>query len=125
MMRINHGQLNPVTFSIDPVNPDLKDVADGYNFAGVGDPALHHLGNMDQAILVQADIDESAEINDVANDTFQLIARMQIFQREDVMPQHWSVKLFTVIAQWLGNRFNHVLQRIYVRVQLFCGFFQI
>ena len=63
--RWNHRQRYATPCFVNFQHPHLHNVAHRNNLVRIADIAIGKLADMDQAAVVQADIDESAEINDV------------------------------------------------------------
>ena len=69
-----HGQADAAAFLVDVEDGDFDDVADGDDFGGVLDILTADLRDVDEAVLVDADVDEDAEVDDVADGAGQLHA---------------------------------------------------
>ena len=62
---------------IDLDHPDLDDVAGLDDLARILDEAVGQLRDVDEAVLVHADVDERAEVGDVGHDAFEQHARLR------------------------------------------------
>ena len=66
-----HRQRDTFQFRFGLEDPDRHDLTDPDDLPRVGDVTVGQLGNMDEAVLVDADVDEGAEVRDVGHDALQ------------------------------------------------------
>lgn len=62
-----HAELHSTTLHIYAQDAHLDDLADGDDGEGVAHVAVGEFGDMHEAVLFDADIDEGAEVYDVAH----------------------------------------------------------
>ena len=72
---------------------------------------------MHQAVLMQADIHEGAEIHNVAHRTGEPVAHLQVADIKDVAAQERAVELLAVVAQGLADGVLDVMQSVGVDAQ--------
>ena len=61
------------------IDPHGYDIADRDHIGRMFDEAIAQFGDVDHAILFDADVDEGAEVHDIADGSLQFHARFQIF----------------------------------------------
>ena len=76
---------------------------------GILDELVGKLGDMDQPVLMDADIDEGAEGRDVGHDAFQHHAEFEVLQFVDTFLEHRRLELGTRIAARLLQLGDDVL----------------
>ena len=64
--------------AIDLLDPHLDRIADAHHVARVLDEAVGQLGDVYEAVLVHADVDERAKVDDVAHRALELHAGFQV-----------------------------------------------
>ena len=64
---------------------------------------IGQLADVDQAVLVDADIDERAEGGDVGDDAGQLHARLEVFDLVDASGEREDLELLARVAAGLGQ----------------------
>ena len=69
-----HSQANSAALLVDRQDFNLYNIAYSKNFGGMINPFSADLGNVDKSVLMYADIDKSAEIDNVAHRTCKLHA---------------------------------------------------
>lgn len=75
---LSHRQPNPLPLQIDFEDFDGDMLVDFDNRGGVFDEAVGEFGDMHEAILMHADVDERAEMRDIRHDAGQLHADLEI-----------------------------------------------
>ena len=70
-----HRQRDALARQIDLEHPDLDDVAGLDDLARILDEAIGELRDVDEAVLVHADVDERAEVGDVGDDALEQSCR--------------------------------------------------
>ena len=71
------------------------------------------LGDMNKTVFVDTDIHKGSEIDNIPDDTFQLLTDAQVLDIQDILPQNWRVKGITQIPARLEQ----------IRNNIFWGFF--
>src|SRR6185437_1080011 len=61
----DHRQRNTMPFLVHRQHPHRHHITDRHHIVGAFDVAIGHLANVNEAAILQADIDEGAEIDDV------------------------------------------------------------
>ena len=62
-----HRKADPVLLLIHTENTNLHNISDAYSFQRMFDKFFTHLGNMNKSVLMNSDINESSEIDYVAD----------------------------------------------------------
>ena len=78
-----HGEGDAFSGDVDFEDGDFDALLDFDDFVGVLDEAVGELADVDQAVLVDADVDEGAEGGDVGDDAGELHAGLEIFDLVD------------------------------------------
>ena len=73
-----HAQRDALATEVNANDADAHVLMQADNLSGVGDVAVGQLGNVDETVLMDADIDKSSEVGDVGNDAWQLHAFTQV-----------------------------------------------
>ena len=71
LLGLLHGQTDAMTLLIHFQNDHIDHVADLDCLAGMAQTTVRHLRNVDQTILMDADINEYAKVNDITDRTGQ------------------------------------------------------
>ena len=79
-----------------------------YDGGGFFDEAVGELANVNEAVLVDADVDEGAEGGDVGHDTGQLHARLEILGFVDAGLKGEGFKFLAGVAAGFGEFGNDV-----------------
>ncbi len=85
---LDHRQRHAVPLLIHRQHPDVDHVADGRHLVGALHVAVGHLADVYQAAVLQADIDERAEVDHVQDRALQLHARLEVLELEDALLEH-------------------------------------
>ena len=72
------GEADAAALLVDADDHDAQDLADGDDFERVLDAPFRELGDVDEAVLVQADVNEGAEVRDVADRAVQNGAGLEL-----------------------------------------------
>ena len=97
-------------FLIHFEHDDLDDIAYGDGLARVADKPVADLGDMYEAILMHADIDERAEVNHVSDGSGQLHPGLQILYLEHVPAQQDRRELVARVAPRLHKFGGNIAQ---------------
>ena len=62
-----HGETDPLFPLVHLQHRHLHHVSHGHHLGGVPNELVSHLGDVNQAVLVDADVHKGAEVDDVAN----------------------------------------------------------
>lgn len=80
-----HCQTNPIPVHIDLKYFHANLLVQMYHFVRVFDVMVGHLADVDEAVLVHADVDKGTESGDVGHDAVEGHARTQILDFSDVL----------------------------------------
>ena len=75
---------------------------------------------MDQAAVLQANVDECAEIDDVQHRSLELHARLQVLQLENALLEDRWRQVLARVATRPGQGFQNIAHRRHARLQA-CG----
>ena len=73
-----HAQRDALATEVDANDADADMLMQADNLSGVGDVTVGQLGNVDESVLMNTDIDEGSEVGDVGDDARQLHAFAQV-----------------------------------------------
>ena len=104
------GEADSVAFFVHVQDHDLDDITDLEGLAGVVQAARGDLGDVDQAVLVDADIHEGTEIDDVADGTGEDHALLQVLDLQNILAQDGLGQVFTGVAAGLLQFFGDIQQ---------------
>src|SRR6185437_11565054 len=96
-----HGQGDAVPRDVDGQDLDLDHVAGLGDVARVGDERVRHRGDVDEAVLVDADVNERAEGGDVRHDAFEAHAGLQVAEGLHALGEGRGLELGPRVAAWL------------------------
>ena len=68
------------------------------------------LGDMNKTVFVDTDIHKGSKINNIPDDSFQLLTDAQILDIQDILPQNWRVKGITQISARLEQIRNNIFE---------------
>lgn len=106
-----HCQTEPAALLIDIQNGDLNHVADRNDLGWMLDKFIADLRNVYQTVLVDADIDEYAEINDIAHRSAEHHAGLEILQFQNIRAQNRRGQFVARVAAGFDKFLDDVLQR--------------
>ena len=109
--RGNHRQRHAAPRLVDLVHPDLDDVADRHHFVRIADILVGQLADVHQARVVQADVDERAEIDHVQHRARQLHAGRQVVELDDALLEDRRRQVFARVAARPGQLRQNVLEQ--------------
>ena len=78
---------------------------------------------MNQSRFVQADVNESAEVNDILDFACYLHSDSQILELDDAFLHDWSRVSVSRVAVWLSKLFDDVVQRCFANIVFFAETF--
>src|SRR5262245_17072873 len=87
------AQADALTLEIHAEHADTNQIADAYDLVRILDEPIRELGNVNQAVLVHADVDERAERGDVRDPTFEHHARAHVFDVAHVVTERGRFEL--------------------------------
>ena len=96
-----HGQRDALARDVHLLDAHLDHVAGLHHLARVLDEAVGQLGDVHQAVLVHADVDEGAERGDVGHHAFELHAGLQVGDLLDALLEGGGLELGARIAAGL------------------------
>ena len=73
-----HGEGDLFAVAVDFLYPHLDRVADAYHVARVLAEAVSQLGDVHEAVLVHAHVDEGAKVHNVAHRALEVHAGLQV-----------------------------------------------
>src|SRR5262249_5044389 len=81
----DHRQPDAAAAGVDRKAPARHQTAHRHHTVVPLDVAVGHLADVDQAAVLQADVDEGAEVDDVEDGPLQFHAGLEVFQLEDAL----------------------------------------
>ena len=115
-----HAQLHATTQGVDFEDAHLHDLADGYDAERIFDEAVGEFGDVDEAVLLDADIDEGSEVDDVAHGALQDHLRLQILDFEHVVTQNGSRQGVARVEAGFLQIFQDIVQSGKANANFFC-----
>ena len=98
LVRLAHRQADAAFLLIDAKHPNRYSVANGDHIHRMLDEFVAQLRDMNEPVVLDADIDESAEVDDVAHRAMKLHARLQILDAQHIRVEDRSRQLFARVA---------------------------
>ena len=105
-----HGECDAFSRQVHLGHRDHDFLLHFYDFRRVFDEAVGELADVDQAILVDADIHECAEGRHVGDDTGQFHARLEVFHFLHTGLKRKRLKLLARIAPGFGQLAQNIIQ---------------
>ena len=115
----SHGKTDPGLFQVYVKHADVHDIADAHRLQRVADEFLSHLGNVHQAVLMNADVHKGAKVDDVPHGSLEDHAGLQILHFQNVGAKDRARHLFTRIAARLFQLGHDIPERDLADTQLF------
>ena len=112
--RVDHRQRNAATFFVDRHHPHGHDVADRDAIVRILNELRSQLADVHQAGVLQADVDERAEIDDVQHRAHQLHAGRQIVELEDSLLEDRLRQRFARVAAGPSELTDDILPSVSV-----------
>ena len=106
-----HREGDALGFGVGGEDLDLDDLAGFDGFAGVLDEAVGQLGDVDEAVLVDADVDKGSELGDVGDDAFEGHVGMDVGELADALVEGGGDELVAGVAAGLAELFEDVVDR--------------
>src|SRR5262249_11358483 len=106
-----HRQRDPPPGEIDLQDRDLDPLLHTDDLAGVSDKAVGQLTDVDEAVLVHANVDEGAEGGDVRDDARQPHAGPEVLERADALLELERLEALAGIAARPGQLGQDVFER--------------
>ena len=106
----NHAKLDSFAVGIHIYNLDHNLLVNGYDFRRVGNISFGQLGEVYKPVLLDAYIDESSEIGNIAYDARQNHAFAQVCDGAHVLVEFKYLDRFTRVATRLVEFLHDVLQ---------------
>ena len=97
----SHGKGNPAALEIDGKHAHGNALSDLDDIGGVSGKGVAQFGDMDETVLMDADIDEGAEIGDIGNDAGEFHSGVQVFEDMNTFGESKHLELFTGIPSGL------------------------
>ena len=124
-----HGERDAVALEIDLHDGDMDFLADLDDFRGVADEVIGELADVDEPVLMDADIHERAEGGDVGDDAGKLHADLKVGRFFDALLEREELELLARVAAGFGEFGEDVLERrqadivadIFLQVDLLAG----
>lgn len=95
------GEGDPLPAKVYFQNLDLYALVEAEDLAGVGDTAGREPADVDEAVVMDADVDEGAEGGEVGDDTGKNHAGTKVFETIDVFVEFEYLKFGTRVAAGL------------------------
>ena len=96
--------------NVNVLDADLDNVAGLEELGGVADEAVAHLGDVEQAVVVNADVNEATEVNHVSDSTLQLHFGLQVVDVKNVGGENGCGCVVTDITAGLLKLGDNVLK---------------
>ena len=96
-----HAERNALATEVDADDAYLDMLMQTDDLCGVADIAVGELGDVDEAVLMDANVDEGSEVGDVGDDARQQHAFLQVVDGLDVSVELECFNLFAGVAAWL------------------------
>src|SRR5579872_787602 len=93
-----HRQADALALDVDLEDANLDHVARLHHLMRVFDKAISELRDMDEAVLVNADIDERAKSSDIGHRPFEQHARLKVADVIDAFGEYRGLELRPWIA---------------------------
>ncbi len=106
--RLDHRQRNPLPLLVNPHHPDRHHVAHAHHVVRALDVAIGQLTDVHQTRILEADVDERAEIDDVEDRPFQLHAGAEVLDLQDALLEDGLGKVITWVALGACQGFDDV-----------------
>ena len=103
-------QIDPAPFQVDADHRHFNHIADVDHLKGVSYIPVGHFRNVDQAILLDANVHKSAKVDDVAHSAPQAHSNLQILYLEHVSAQHRRRQVIAGVAAGAGQPIEDVDQ---------------
>lgn len=84
-----------VALGIDFQNAGVYDLTDMNDFIGIFDKTVRQLGNMNQTVFMNANVDERTKAGNIAHGAFHFHSRLQIFQMQNAFLQNRAIERVT------------------------------
>lgn len=105
-----HGEGDAVAFEIDLGDGDVDFLADFDDFGSISDEVIGELGNVDESVLMDANIDEGTEGGDVGDDAGEFHSWLEIGWFFHAIGEAEVLELFARIAAGFGELGEDVLE---------------
>ena len=103
-----HCQANSISIRIDFQNLDAYLLVQMHHLVRVFDVMVGHLADVDEAVLMHADVDKSAEGSDVGHDAVEGHANAQVVDGADVFIEFEGFKRLS----WVAARFVQLAEDV-------------
>ena len=104
------GEGDALARQVDLHDGGLDFLADLEEFSGVLHEVVADLADVDQSVLMDADVDEGAEGGDIRHDAGEFHARLEILHLLDAVGEAEGLELLARIAPGLGELCDDVLE---------------
>src|SRR5262249_5612994 len=107
---LDHGQRNPSRGLVHLENPDAYHVTDCNHVVWILDITIGHLTDVNQAAVLQANVDEGTEGNDVQHRTLEFHAGLQILEFQDTLLEDRGRLILSRVPARSSQSLGHVSQ---------------
>ncbi len=114
------GERDAFGFKVGAEDLDLDDLSGFDGLGGILDEAVGELADVDEAVLMDADVDEGAELGDVGDDAFEDHAGLNVGELADVIVEVGGDELVAWIAAGLAELFENVVDGEGARRRVLC-----
>ena len=90
-----------VATTVDLDDSDADVLMELHHVCRMGNATIGHLGDMDEAVLMDADVDEGSEVGNIGHDAWQDHAFHQIIDGGNILVELEFLDLFARVAAWL------------------------
>ena len=114
-----HGERNTPGFEIDAEHLHLDDLTRLDSVGRLLDEAVRKLADVNEAVLVDADVDEGSELGDVGDDALEHHVRLDVSELANGLGEAGCDELVARVAAGLAKFFEDVGDRERTRGELF------
>ena len=120
---ILHCERNAFFVKVDTLYLDRNHVADRQHLRGVLNESVGYFGDMHKSVLMNADVHESAEVDDVSDSTRKLHTGCEVAHIHNVCAEHGEGETVTNVASRLFKLANDIVESRLAYFKLFANLF--
>lgn len=109
--RIDHGKRHPPSLHVHVENPGRDNVSDTDDVVWAANESIGDFADVNEAAVLEADIDEDPKVDHVEDRSLQLHAGLQIFNSKDARSEDRFGKVFARIATGTDEIIEDVVNR--------------
>jgi hypothetical protein len=116
--RFDHRQRNAFPLLVHSHHPGRDHIADAHHVVRALDVAIGELADVHQPRILEADVDESPEVDHIQDRPLELHARDQVFDLQDPLLEDRLGQVVSRVALGATERFDDVSQGEFADLQL-------